>query len=1233
MDKKISVGRRHRWLLWGLGVVFTVMVVVLAFVYLVLTHLDSPAVKSVILDRLQKSTGIHADFRSLHLDLLHGITIDGLSVQNPPQLQGYAHDLADVKRIAVKWNLASLDSNRRRIWLTIDQPSIYVVQDAKGRTAFDILFPSTKPKQKVPLSQALKLGNLGLDLRRLRISDLHFEFLKVKVSGGVQKVTVDGLQVQGNLLAAGGTQQALLEIGSNKGRPIGIGLDGQTAHIYLNFKGKLGGQNLALSVDSGLKDQGMKTLPDRVQKLLRQRHLARAQVNLEFDEKHQKVRIVLKRLALLGGVMGAGAEIELPDRPVKGVIAFVHNLDIRAHSTRSVDTLLASILKGRGQVAGIDVRFHVPALAVSGRPPFFMLRQPAHARILVKRAAVQQAGFSSTITGLDFRISASEDRDSHVKTKVVLGVSRVAVSQKSGLSAVVDKLDAGLDLPPIGMDALVYGRHVRGNIRSAGLHLRMAPRIKGQKPLTVRAQSMALGMLLPAQPKGRMQGSADLTLKGLAVNAPGIGITPTDAGLHLDVSDVVLNKKDPRMSSGTAHVHLGTVPFSLDIRVDKHKDLVRMDGALKSGHLAALQDVLPGGVRRLGLPLGRMSVAIAVHGRAHGVFSSNPVVDAAIGAGLKGLGARLGKDWLRVPTVMLKGKAGMDAGRRIWSRLSLRMQRPALKAGRIADQVNADIKASIRRSRRVHANILLTARKNGRNPMKLGLDVRADSTFRHVQWDAGLDMKALDTMRAFIPRAIATTIGLGDISVHASTKGRASAVKSFSDLKRIALDQETSVTIKGARIRLNQMEATLPTATLSLKTKAGHDQGTARLNLSIPDTGVKLKGRHLDARGVALVLRAHARGLNRSGSLDLDMLAGLAQLHGYVDKFFPIKNLSIGLQTTLGRDAKLDKMVIQNQGTRTSLVLHGVVAGLLASRMRVADLAMRKTLYVTGELKQVMAGLPLALGRGSGRITVPFRVESPDQGLFRISMTMDARDVNFRARDLQIRGLRGKVPVVEEFAVGKNGIHFIAGKKANLYTLVRYLDMHAFLAKQAYMAVDRLRVGPLRVGPLAGNLRVLRNVFSLDQLQAGWRQGHIAGQVVFQYDARDTRVYFRGRVTGVRPTKGKARLDANAALYLSLGNQELSGRIHLIRIGRQHLLDALDLVDPFHENIGVNRIRKLLGIAYPKYVRVRLDQGFLSAKVALGGLGRIVSIQELRGIPTGPILRKVLSLLPLHGGQ
>jgi translocation and assembly module TamB len=57
----------------------------------------------------------------------------------------------------------------------------------------------------------------------------------------------------------------------------------------------------------------------------------------------------------------------------------------------------------------------------------------------------------------------------------------------------------------------------------------------------------------------------------------------------------------------------------------------------------------------------------------------------------------------------------------------------------------------------------------------------------------------------------------------------------------------------------------------------------------------------------------------------------------------------------------------------------------------------------------------------------------------------------------------------------------------------------------------------------------------------------------------------------------------------------------------------------------MNRIRTALRFGYPDSLRLVFDHGFASAHLELGGLARLVSIAELRGIPMGPIVDKMIA--------
>ena len=137
----------------------------------------------------------------------------------------------------------------------------------------------------------------------------------------------------------------------------------------------------------------------------------------------------------------------------------------------------------------------------------------------------------------------------------------------------------------------------------------------------------------------------------------------------------------------------------------------------------------------------------------------------------------------------------------------------------------------------------------------------------------------------------------------------------------------------------------------------------------------------------------------------------------------------------------------------------------------------------------------------------------------------------------------------------------------------------------------------------------------------------MAGQLLVDATAGDRTVLFRGNVTGLKPSGGDEVLDANAALTFRPDVLDLEGRIQVVRVGRQHLLDALDLLDPYHEDVNINRTRLALAVGYPERVRVRFERGFLSASLDLGGVAGLVEIEEIRGVPIGPVLQKYLGPL------
>jgi len=100
---------------------------------------------------------------------------------------------------------------------------------------------------------------------------------------------------------------------------------------------------------------------------------------------------------------------------------------------------------------------------------------------------------------------------------------------------------------------------------------------------------------------------------------------------------------------------------------------------------------------------------------------------------------------------------------------------------------------------------------------------------------------------------------------------------------------------------------------------------------------------------------------------------------------------------------------------------------------------------------------------------------------------------------------------------------------------------------------------------------------------------------------------------------------------ISVKDRSVDGRAEILRIGNRHLQDLLDLEDPHHANPALNRIRHALEIGYPDHLRLVFDHGFASLRITFGGLAKLISIDEVRGIPTGQLVDKLVDPLTKTG--
>jgi translocation and assembly module TamB len=311
---------------------------------------------------------------------------------------------------------------------------------------------------------------------------------------------------------------------------------------------------------------------------------------------------------------------------------------------------------------------------------------------------------------------------------------------------------------------------------------------------------------------------------------------------------------------------------------------------------------------------------------------------------------------------------------------------------------------------------------------------------------------------------------------------------------------------------------------------------------------------------------------------------------------------------------------LENRAAGTSFAVHG---GLDAGRER-------RSLTLRGELTQDLGKLwavPQELAaRGSASLAL--KLDSGDLRVFHALLALHLRGATVRLprAGVAITSLDGEIPIGADVVLDAKSARLLRSSRGNAYSELRFADQQPLQSRHSFISVEHVDTPVASFGPIAGNLRIDNNVVSLSQLEMGLRGGRVTGQCIFDWDPEDSTVQLRVRASDVRSSHGEP-FDGNAAVVISTGQRSVEGRAEILRIGRRHLLDLLNLQDPHHADEGINRIRRALALGYPKHVRLAFNHGFANVKIDFGGLARLVSIDELRGISMGPIIDKALAPL------
>jgi translocation and assembly module TamB len=533
---------------------------------------------------------------------------------------------------------------------------------------------------------------------------------------------------------------------------------------------------------------------------------------------------------------------------------------------------------------------------------------------------------------------------------------------------------------------------------------------------------------------------------------------------------------------------------------------------------------------------------------------------------------------------------------------------------------------------------------------KLALSASIDRKTRVVTYSADGSLIHLAALEPFLAQSDDHWVDLSDLRVGLTSKGTLSGIIKSVDKQgvpelerrawlRVSGDGETDLTLEQVHyVDVSGVDLTVPKMGVHAKVRAEGEHRTLEVDAHIARASLEADDHRLDLTELRDKITMSATGDPRSADLEATHTLTIGKLVQDWVKAYPIANLSWSGHARRGSDGTLhvDQVVLDNPGGGTRLSLHGA---LILPRMlgrgdsKAVPLVGFRSMTVQLQLEQSLgniSGDPQNF-RGGGSLALTADVASGDLHRFHIVSSTNLRKatVELPQKKMSFVGLDGTLPVTEDLRLDKKKMTFAEIRETNQYPTLRFSDQHPFLSGSGGLSADKITVGNLTLTKVAGNLRLQRNLFAIDQLEAETRGGHITGQCLLAMKGIKSTVQMRLRMTGIEALHGgvKERFDGNTALVLSVADRTIEGRAEILRIGRNHLYDLLDQYDPHHSDGATNRVRTALELGYPDHVRILFERGFASYSITFGGLARLVKVSDVKGIPTGPLVDKYLGPL------
>jgi hypothetical protein len=1208
--------------------------------YYAIRHLDTGFVKTRLQSLVHDQAGLDLDYADAQAQLLTGLHLKNVTVASPPELRPVAPVLLRADDLQLGWSF--LGGGQLLNKVSADGVEITIVIDEHGDTSLDTLGGSSKPSpvSKAPtivpeqrLQQAL---DLLPDFGRVTLKRVSLTILRTRESKVIEHARLDGIEIDALSRGDGSARQVALQIGTRSaplaaqfehdaGRAEGklyIELEWNASRAELHAAALLDRQTfgpmlpksgtvLAIDAKASAERGKLHVALEKLDVLARaleasgvvdvektRVHVERASGKLEAERfvnlAPHRLPFELKRAGLKFDTVGLEVAEE-PSLAPQGKLEVDGNLaGLRwAHEANSVAIEQAKVeLRGKPTAAGgLHLEVISPEAAV---------------HVAVGARAAELSGVSSTVNAT-FEPNAPDHIDEHLKAAhVKLSGPEAIDATMIDLSAKLSELQFVRDRPLESDGALSVALAI-GTLdgRARGFHGKAA-----DARLTARTHA-SKGVLGPIEIELPIGNLALFGAREAELIPPG----PAKLSAKLDK----LHEE-----SGDAKLDVAIGPLAATAIVHKHPDDLEYEVQLDAKKTSLLTAFAP---ESLALPGGRMSLTLASRGRVGGLKGSLRLTQK-LAAHLDRPAATLRDQTLSATALELS--LDSDGGlHRQEITVAIQPTALALDDSPLGDGVlRAHAVWDGGRAIALELDGAGAALPSGKLALKAAFEPKSGALDYQVDGELG----HLAAVSPFLPESITDEhwLDLSDLRIKIASRGKLRGVSfSASALERLRGEDTLDVGLTDVRYSdAAGVELAMPAIDVKVAVTADGPRRVGRVEAEVAQASLTTGGKRLDVKGFHEQLDVTLTGDPRAGTLDIKHKIALGSLSQDLFPEYPVGGLQMDASARRTGDGAfhLDSFTLANTAGGTRLALSG---GLLLPRgvsLKAFNVAQPLVGFRSMNLKIVL-DQRLEAFRGRGAIKLDAQVATGDLRRFHAAakLKFDRAGFDLNRFRTYIVGLDGELPVVEDVQVDR-GKWTILPTAPNNYAQLRFSDQQPFLTGPGALKAERVTVYDLAFEDIAGNLRVTRNQFSIDQVEAKVRSGRIAGQALVDVRGANSSVQLRLRASNIEATaRGqKERFDGSAAIGFQLRTRELDGRAEILRIGRPHLLAILDEYDPHHTDTPTNRVRRALEFGYPDRVRLYFDRGFASLSIELGGLARLVKIDEIHGIPIGPLVERYL---------